>query len=219
MSKARHNSPLRLTVIRQSRTFVAKGVKSMHIQIIVGSIRLGRRARPIGDWAYQLAAQREDLSVELIDLKDWNLPMFDFPNPPILGDYENPLQQRWAEKIAQGDGYVFICPEYNHGYTPVLKNALDYLYGEWGCKPASFISYGGVDGARGVEQLRLVLIELQMAPLRDALYISDAGRKFEGEVFVGGSNDVQQLNKALDELLWWGKALCNARTNTDRQSR
>jgi hypothetical protein len=75
-----------------------------------------------------------------------------------------------------------------------------------------------VDGARGVEQLRLVLIELQMAPLRDALYISDAGRKFEGEVFVGDKNDVQQLNKALDELLWWGKALRNARTNTDRQS-
>ncbi len=189
-----------------------EGTEAMHIQLIVGSIRQGRKAKPVGEWAYRLAAQRDDLSAELVDLRDWNLPLFDLSKPPILGDYEEPLQQRWGATIARGDGYVFISPEYNHGYTSVLKNALDYLYSEWGRKPASIISYGGVSGARGVEQLRLVLIELQMAPLRDAVYIPDVGRKIEGEVFVGDGNDIQQLNKALDDLLWWGKALRNART-------
>jgi hypothetical protein len=75
------------------------------------------------------------------------------------------------------------------------------------------LHYGGVDGARGVEQVRLVLIELQMVPLRDALYISDAGHILEGEVFVVGRNDVQQLNKALNELLWWGKGLAQRTYN------
>jgi NAD(P)H-dependent FMN reductase len=112
---------------------------------------------------YQQAASRADCSVELVDLKDWDLPLFSIGRPPILGAYEDALQQRWAQKVAQADGYLFISPEYNHGYTPVLKNALDYLYAEWVRKPASFVTYGGVSGARGVEQLRLVLIELQMA--------------------------------------------------------
>jgi NAD(P)H-dependent FMN reductase len=144
----------------------------MHIQIIVGSVREGRRAKPVADWAYQHAATRTDCSVELVDLKDWKLPLFSIGKPPILGEYEDALQQRWAQKVAQADGYLFVSPEYNHGYTPALKNALDYLYAEWVRKPASFVTYGGVSGARGVEQLRLVLVELQMAPLRDALHIN-----------------------------------------------
>jgi NAD(P)H-dependent FMN reductase len=102
----------------------------MQLQIIVGSIREGRRAKPVADWVYQHAAKKPDCAVELVDLKDWNLPILNFVEPPISGNYEDPLQRRWAEKIAQADGYVFISPEYNHGYTPALKNALDYIYGE-----------------------------------------------------------------------------------------
>ncbi|SFQ42435.1 NADPH-dependent FMN reductase [Salibacterium halotolerans] len=183
----------------------------MHIQIIVGSIREGRKAKTVGDWAYQFSAKRENFSVELIDLKDWDLPMFDFSKPPIMGDYENPLQQQWADKIAQGDGYLFISPEYNHGYTPVLKNALDYIYGEWGHKPASFITYGGAGGARGIEQLRLVLIELNMVPLRESLHISNLWNKFKNGFFEGDKSDVKQLNKVLEAILWWGNALKEAR--------
>jgi NAD(P)H-dependent FMN reductase len=183
----------------------------MHIQIIIGSIRQGRRAKPVGDWAYQMAVLRQDLSVELVDLKDWDLPMFDLPKPPILGGYEDPLQKRWADKIAEGDGYLFVSPEYNHGYTSVLKNALDYIFGEWGRKPASFISYGGALGARAIEQLRLVLIELRMAPLADALHISDIRSKFKDERFEGDARDAKQLTKVLDELVWWGNALKGGR--------
>ena len=182
----------------------------MHIQIIVGSIRQGRRAKPVGDWAYQLATTREDLSVELVDLKDWNLPMFDFSKPPIMGDYENPLQQRWAEKIAQGDGYIFISPEYNHGYTPVLKNALDYLYAEWARKPASFITYGSVHGAHGIEQVRQVLIELRIVPLRDAVHLANLRDKFAGDQFVGDKADGEQLARVLNDLVWWGNVLKEA---------
>lgn len=151
----------------------------MRIQIIVGSIRDGRRSRSVADWAYQLASTRTDATVDLVDLRDWDLPLFDLKKPPILGNYENALQQRWADVIDQADGYLFVTPEYNHGYTPVLKNALDYIYGEWSRKPASFISYGNAAGARGIEQLRLVLIEMRVAPVRDALHIHNVNHKFE----------------------------------------
>jgi NAD(P)H-dependent FMN reductase len=183
----------------------------VHIQIIVGSVREGRRAKPVADWVYKQATSRTDCSVELVDLKDWGLPLFSFGRPPILGEYENELQQRWAQKVAQGDGYLFVSPEYNHGYTPALKNALDYLYAEWVRKPASFVTYGGVSGARGIEQLRLVLIELQMAPLRDALHISGIPNKLNDGVFVGDSKDETQLNAVLEQLLWWTRALRTAR--------
>src|SRR2546430_3288789 len=183
----------------------------MHIQIIVGSVREGRRAKPVADWVYAQAASRQDCSVELVDLKDWNLPLMSLAKPPILGDYEDPLQQRWAQTVARGDGYLFVAPEYNHGYSAVLKNALDYLYAEWVRKPASFVTYGGVAGARGVEQLRLVLIELRMAPLRDALHITGIGGKLNDGVFDGDEKDVSQLDAVLDELLSWSRALSTAR--------
>lgn len=183
----------------------------MHIQILIGSVREGRMAKPVGDWALGIASTRKGLSAELIDLKEWDLPMFALAKGPSGGNYEDALQKRWAEKIAQGDGYLFISPEYNHGYSAVLKNALDYLYAEWARKPAGCISYGGVKGARSVEQLRLVLVELQMAPLRDAVHIADVWGKVEGGRFTGDDRDVKQLDKVLDELSWWGSALRQGR--------
>jgi NAD(P)H-dependent FMN reductase len=186
----------------------------MRIQFIVGSIREGRRSRPIADWAYQLVSKTDRAAVDLVDLRDWKLPPFSLPKPPSWGNYENPLQQRWANTIAEADGYLFVSPEYNHGYTSALKNALDYIYAEWARKPASFISYGGVGGARGIEQLRLVLIELRMAPLRDALHIQQIKDKFKNDRFVGDANDGKQLAKVFDELVWWASALRNAREPT-----
>ena len=185
----------------------------MHIQVVIGSVREGRRAKPVGDWVYQQGAARPDCSVELVDLKEWNLPLFNLAKPPIMGDYEDALQQRWADKVGQADGYLFVAPEYNHGYSPVLKNALDYVYDEWTRKPASFVTYGGVAGARAVEQLRLVLVELRMAPLRDALHITNLPAKLKDGVFVGDSNDVAHLTTVLDDLLWWGRALGTARSS------
>jgi NAD(P)H-dependent FMN reductase len=183
----------------------------MHIQVIVGSVREGRRAKPVADWVCQQAASRSDCSVELVDLKDWDLPLMSLAKPPIMGDYEDPMQQRWAEKVKRADGYLFVSPEYNHGYTAALKNALDYLYAEWQRKPASFVTYGGVAGARRVEQLRLVLIELRMAPLRDALHITNIHSKLSDGTFVGDPTDASQLSGVLDDLLWWSRALSAAR--------
>jgi NAD(P)H-dependent FMN reductase len=158
----------------------------LHLQIIVGSIREGQIALPVATWVEQVATAHGPWTTKLIDLKTWALPMFALAKPPAMGAYEDELQLRWARTISRGDAYIFVTPEYNHGYTAALKNALDYLFSEWHRKPASFVSYGNVEGARGVEQLRLVLLELQIAPPASALHLRDTHSKLHQDVFAGG---------------------------------
>lgn len=184
----------------------------MHLQIIVGSIREGRVALPIARWVEQIAAAHGPWTTELLDLKTWALPMLEFSKPPAMGAYRDEVQLRWAKTISSGDAYIFVAPEYNHGYSAVLKNALDYLFAEWHRKPASCVSYGNVGGARGIEQLRLVLIELQMAALASALHLRDTYRKVKQDKFEGDADDNLRLARGLDDLHWWANALGAARS-------
>ncbi len=183
----------------------------MHLQIILGSIREGRRSAAVAQWAFEQASRRTAPTVELIDLKTWALPMFALAKFPSEGDYADPLQRRWAETVARADGYVFVTPEYNHGYTSALKNALDYLYAEWNRKPASFVSFGNAEGARGIEQLRLVCVELEMAPLPTAVHLRDVTGKSQDGRFAADAKEVQRFDVMLDEWIWWASALAKAR--------
>ena len=100
--------------------------------------------------------------------------------------------------------------EYNRGPTAVLKNALDYGYKEWNRKPIAFVGYGGVGGARAVEQLRLHAIELQMAPIRTAVHIQIPvylGVLKEGRSLNDFEPVVQSGKDMLDQLVWWANAL------------
>jgi NAD(P)H-dependent FMN reductase len=184
----------------------------MHLQIIVGSIREGRASLPVAEWARDAAATRPDCTVELVDLKSWNLPMFALGKPPILGGYEDPLQCRWAANVDRADAFLFVAPEYNHSFTPVLKNALDYLYAEWNRKPAAFISYGQSLGARAIEQLALVLLELRMVPLTQAVQLREVYSRVRDGHFAADAADAKRLHAVLDDLSWWAAALKNART-------
>jgi NAD(P)H-dependent FMN reductase len=184
----------------------------MHLQIIVGSIREGRVALPVANWVEQVAAERGPWTTELVDLKTWALPMLQFAKPPAMGAYQDELQLCWAKTISCGDAYIFVAPEYNHGYSAVLKNALDYLFAEWHRKPANCVSYGNVEGARGIEQLRLVLLELRMAPLASALHLRDMHRKLKQDKFEGDADDKLRLTRGLDDLHWWANALRAARS-------
>jgi NAD(P)H-dependent FMN reductase len=143
--------------------------------------------------------------------------MFALAKPPAMGLSGDVAQRRWAAKIAPADGYIFVSPEYNHGPSAVLKNALDYLWAEWNRKPAAFVSFGNTGGARAVEQLRSVAIELRMAPLGEAIHIMGAGDKIAAGRFAGDARDEKQLTQLFDSLAWWGHALATARA-IDRQS-
>ena len=137
------------------------------IGIITGSTRPGRNSLQVAQWVKGIADKRGDAEYEIVDLKDFNLPMYAEPiSAAYSQDYQTPEAIPWSKKIAELDGYVFICPEYNHGVTSALKNAIDYLYVEWNNKAAGIVSYGSSGGVRAAEALRIIMAELQVATVR-----------------------------------------------------
>src|SRR5207244_6375765 len=131
-----------------------------------------RKSPDVAKWVLENARERGDAEYELVDIKDFELPLLDEPVPPIMGNYQQPHTRRWAAKIASLDGFVFVTPEYNHGIPAALKNAIDFLFAEWNNKAAGFVSYGGAGGARAVEHLRLVLAEVHVATVRAQVMLS-----------------------------------------------
>ena len=144
----------------------------LRIAIIIGSTRPGRKAEAVANWVYEIAQKRTDAEFEIVDIKDFHLPLIDEPVSPIMGQYAHQHTKTWSAKIASFDAYVFVTPEYNHGTSGALKNAIDFLYHEWVNKAAGFVSYGGAGGARAVEQLRLVMAEVQIATVRHQVLLS-----------------------------------------------
>jgi NAD(P)H-dependent FMN reductase len=184
------------------------------IGIIVGSTRPGRFADHPAKWINEIAGQRDEFDVELLDLRDWPMPFFDEATSPAYGPSKNEVALRWQKKIDSLDGFIVVAAEYNRGPTAVLKNALDYGYKEWNKKPIAFVGYGGVGGARSVEQLRLHSIELQMAPIRAAVHIQFPVYLpvIKGEKTLNDFPElVQGAKDMLDQFVWWLKALKTAR--------
>ena len=177
------------------------------IAIIIGSTRPGRNGEAVGKWAYDIARKRDDAEFELVDIADFNLPLFDEAMPPIFGQYSHDHTRAWSTKIASFDGYVFVTPEYNHGTCAALKNAIDFLYQEWTNKAAGFIAYGSTMGARAVENLRLVMAELQVATVRAQVGLS-LFTDFENfSVFKPAVMQEKYVNDMLDQVIAWSGAL------------
>jgi len=187
------------------------------ISVIVGSTRQGRFSEKPAQWIFQHLKKRDDIEARLLDLRDFPMPFFDQPATPATpgrSAYENEVVQRWTAAIAQSDGFVFVTPEYNYGPPAVLKNAIDWVYPEWNRKAACFVSYGSVGGARGVQQLRQVLIEVQMTPIRSSLHIPVATlmAHFQGGDVEKGLAELEaRAKEMIDDLLWWTIALKTAR--------
>lgn len=144
------------------------------IKVILASIREGRAGAKVAEWFMAIANKNDRADFELLDLLDYPLPMFADAVPPSARQepHPDPTVRRWLEKIDDGDGFIVITPEYNHGYPAALKNAYDYGYKEWNGKAIGYVGYGGAaGGARSVEQQRLVAAELKMYSVRDQVLI------------------------------------------------
>ena len=177
------------------------------VAIILGSTRPNRNGEAVAKWAYEVSKKRVDAEFELIDLRDYDLPLLDEPIQPAMGQYTKPHTIKWAETIASYDAYVFVTPEYNHSIPGALKNAIDYLYKEWNNKVAGFVGYGGMGAVRAIEQLRLVMSALQIAHVRSQVSLS-LFTDFENyQIFKPAPNHQKNLNQMLDQLIDWGNAL------------
>ena len=174
---------------------------------VIGSTRPGRNGEAVAKWVYEIAQKRSDAQFELVDIKDFNLPLLDEPVPPSLGQYTKEHTKAWAAKIDSFDAYVFVTPEYNHGTSGALKNAIDFLFKEWNNKAAGFVGYGGALGVRAVEHLRLVMGELQIADVRAQVGLS-LYTDFENfSVFKPAPKQEKSVNAMLDQVIAWGGAL------------
>lgn len=186
----------------------------LKIHIILGSTREGRQGDKVAKWLQGILTKHSELDTELLDLRDWLLPHYDEKGGPkmLQGNYKTPRAKEWAEKVGEADGFIILTPEYNHGYPSVLKNVLDYAYDEWNNKPVAFVSYGGSSGGvRAVEQLRLVSIELQMAPIREEINISRVWEAFDEEGQPKNEILSKRVDILLDQLIWWAWPLKLAR--------
>lgn len=182
------------------------------IGVIIGSVRDVRVGRTIAEWALEQLPKNDEVEYEIIDLKEWDLPILNEPKSPALGEYEHESTKQWSAKISEFDGYIFVTSEYNHGYSASMKNAIDTLFHEWAHKPAGFVGYGGMGGARAVEQLALVTARTGMVAITsNTLNVIDVWSAIDeqGKVkpeFIRGN--VQAFS---DNLLWWAKATKTAR--------
>lgn len=189
-------------------------MSKLKLGIIIGTTRANRFGDKPAEWIAEQARATGEFEVEIIDLRDYNLPFFNEQASPAWAPSEAEGAKAWQDKIASLDAYIATAAEYNRAPSGVLKNALDYAYNEWSNKPIGFVGYGGVGGARAIEQLRLISVELQMAPVRNAVHIvwADYMQIASGEKKI---SDFEHLNQAaeglINQIAWWGKALKVAR--------
>jgi NAD(P)H-dependent FMN reductase len=189
------------------------------LQVIVGSTRPARVADQVVPWVIDRASKHPAFETELLDLRDWPLPMFgehlgtigDFADPT----YSEPIVKRWNQKISEADAYLVVTPEYNHSIPGVLKNAIDSVFVSFAFrnKPLATVAYsaGIAGGVRAIEHLAQIAVEADMAPLRSSVIIPNAGSAFgAGGELADPVQDIA-LGIALDDLAWWADALGQAR--------
>ncbi|WP_042416431.1 NADPH-dependent FMN reductase [Streptacidiphilus anmyonensis] len=180
---------------------------TLKIAVILGSTRPGRNGKQVADWVVDRAGARTGAEYELVDLADWPLPFMDEPMPPSFGQYRHEHTRRWAAKVAEFDGYVFVTPEYNRSIPGVLKNALDFAYAEWNNKAAAVVSYGTVGGVRAAEHLRSVASALQLAHVHQQLAFS-LFTDFENlSLFKPGPQHDAAATTMFEEIEAWATAM------------
>jgi NAD(P)H-dependent FMN reductase len=179
------------------------------LQTIICSTRPGRIGPALGRWFHELAGQHEAFDAELVDIADFDLPIFDEPNHPATQNYQHDHTKKWAASVAAADAYVFVLPEYNFGPPPSLLNALNYLYFEWNFKPAGLLSYGGVSGGlRSAQMVKLTLTTLKIMPMYEGVMVQDvSGRVDADQRFQALDAHTSSARKMLDEIERWTRAL------------
>ncbi len=183
----------------------------MRIMVILGSARKGRRGEKVARLVERHLQSRNDITVDSVDAATLNLPFYDEPKDPFAlnGKYENPAGKAWAERVGQADAYILVTAEYNHGYTALMKNTLDWVGPEWSGKPVDFVSYsnGRIGGARAVQQLRQVVIKLGMLPLSAAAHISNIDESVTDDAKATDPGLDSAIERLIDKLVLYAQKL------------
>ncbi|MET4782385.1 NAD(P)H-dependent oxidoreductase [Glaciihabitans sp. UYNi722] len=178
------------------------------IMIVVGSVRPGRIGLPIAQWVQTAAEEHGGFDIDFVDLAELNLPFMDEPNHPRLRQYTQQHTLDWSARVDSADGFIFVTPEYNHSFSPALKNAIDFLSQEWWRKPVGFVSYGGVSaGTRGVIALEPALIAVGLVRVGAEVELPFAGGQVSSGVFTPGEKESAILGKLFEEFATMAEVL------------
>lgn len=185
---------------------------ALRLHTIIASTRPGRVGPAVAAWFRDAAVADGGFDVHMVDLADFNLPVYDEPNHPRLRKYVHEHTRRWGASVEQADAFVFVAPEYNYGPTPALLNALNYVYNEWNYKPCGFVSYGGVSGGlRAVQMTKQIVTTLKMMPMVEAVTAPMVAQQVKDGVFTGNDLQRQSAGEMLGELKKWAEALAPLR--------
>jgi len=185
------------------------------LKIISSTIRPGRKGPIIAAWIADMAREAGNFDVELLDLGEVKLPPMDEPNHPSLRKYEHEHTKKWSATIGEADAFIFVTGEYDHGYPSPLRNALEYLFHEWGYKPAGLVSYGGISaGTRAVNYLKADLASMRVVPLMEMVNIPLFTQFIHDGKLVPNEAMEKSAATLMRELLRWTKGMKPIRENT-----
>ncbi|MGW2034818.1 NADPH-dependent FMN reductase [Streptomyces sp. NPDC001761] len=187
----------------------------LNLAVIVGSVREGRFGPVVADWFVEQAKRHDEFTIDLIDLADVDLPLALPPTPPALQP-DLPRPEGMAEltrRLDAADAVVIVTPDYNRSFPASLKAAIDWHYTQWKAKPIGFVGYSGLSGGLlAIEQLRQVFSELHAHTVRDYVAFPSYYLLFSPDGTLRDPQGPEDAAKAmLDELLWWGSVLHDAR--------
>lgn len=152
------------------------------LQVVIGSTRPGRAGVSIAEWFEGLALKEGSFEIDVVDLEQIALPLFDEPHHPRLRAYENEHTKRWSKTVDRADAFAFVILEYNYSLNAAVKNAIDYLFHEWQYKPLGVISYGGISGGlRAAQMLKQIGTALKMLPTPDFVTIPMIGQLHDSQ--------------------------------------
>lgn len=181
---------------------------ALTLNIVIASTRPGRVGPAVATWFHEAAKAHGGFEARLVDLQDFDLPVYNEPKHPRLADYAHDHTRKWSESVASADAFVFVSPEYNYGPTPALVNALSYVYGEWNYKPCGFVSYGGVSGGlRAVQMAKQILTTLKIMPIPEQVTVPMVAQFIKDGAFQPNDLHGQSATAMLDELVKWAGAL------------
>jgi len=200
-------------------------MSKLKVGVIISSTRANRFGEIPAKWILEQANERPEIDAEIVDLRDYDLPFFNEATSNAWAPSQDPKAVAWQNKVSEYDAYIFVVAEYNRSITGALKNALDQAYTNWNNKAFGAVAYGSVGGARAVEHLRLIGVELQMVPVRSGVHIA-GGDFMSVHPGFGGTKQISDLEASignstkemLDQLVWWGQATKAARDASREQA-
>jgi len=178
------------------------------LHTVIASTRPGRIGPTIAQWFHEHADSHGKFDAKLVDLADFNLPVYDEPHHPMRRQYEHAHTKAWGASAGAADAFVFVIPEYNYSPPPAFVNAIDYLFWEWQYKPVGFVSYGGVSGGlRSAQQARLMTSTLKMMPVPEGVALPNIFQQLANGKFTPTDLNIQGAAAMLNEMHKWSEAL------------